>query len=252
MKGTKTLGRGDWTSLTLSNWLDTAPSDVLDQTLPGWRNWSYGDVLRTTPSDWLAMMYGPWMSRATPATAHPAHRRPHRRCADCRGDHDDLPGWHRHDGGCCDCDQERCECLCCVGDVDLALYARVGEERVVPITVANERRRERTMSLELSSWATHGGRPAPVHTVALEPREFTLAPCAEQHVKLTVRVRGEGRADDEPGKDTREALADVDRCEVVTADLRLVGCDHRPVRIAVAILPRTCDGFRISCGCACC
>jgi hypothetical protein len=126
--------------------------------------------------------------------------------------------------------------------VDVVVYTRVGEQRVVPIAVTNERRRERTISLELSSWTTPGGNAGPVDTVLLEPREFTLAPCGEQHVTLVIKA---GAAD-------RENLADVDSCQVITADLRLVGCDHRSVRIAVAILPRFCDPYWISCGCTCC
>jgi hypothetical protein len=132
-----------------------------------------------------------------------------------------------------------------VGDVDLVVYTRTGEQRVVPIAIQNERRRESAMTLELSGWSTRGGNPAPVSTVSLEPQQFTLAPCAEQNVTLVIKVEG--------GVGGREnETRDVDACLVARADLRLLGCEHRPVRIAVAILPRDCDPFRIDCGCACC
>jgi hypothetical protein len=132
--------------------------------------------------------------------------------------------------------------------VDLAVYARVGEERVIPIVVENERRRERAIRLELSDWTTRGGRPSGVTTVLLEPTEFTLEPCGERKVMLTVRVSVAGAAAD----DERRMPADVDDCMVSIADLRLEGCDHRPLRIAIAVLPRDCDPYTVSCGCGCC
>jgi hypothetical protein len=128
------------------------------------------------------------------------------------------------------------------------VYARVGEERVIPIVVQNERRREKTIKLDLSDWSTRGGNPAGVTTALLEPREFTLEPCAERTVTLAVKVgadqaataKGEGRQ------------PDVDDCTVAIADLRLEGCDHRPLRIAIAVLPRDCDPYTVTCGCGCC
>ena len=70
-----------------------------------------------------------------------------------------------------------------------------------------------------------------------------------------MRVRESGGDDanrQQPNPDEARKLGDVDDCLVAVADLRLVGCDHRPLRIAVAILPRDCDPFRVSCGCTCC
>jgi hypothetical protein len=129
--------------------------------------------------------------------------------------------------------------------VDFAIYSRVGEERVVPILVENERRRDKQIALELSGWTTRGGKTAPVDTLQLEPKTFSLSACAEQRVSLVVKVRGPDPAGD-------QKTPDVDDCLVATADLRVVGCDHRPLRIAVAILPRDCDPYTVSCGCTCC
>src|SRR5947209_2562603 len=62
---------------------------------------------------------------------------------------------HRfHSCGCrdCDCDdcvQDGCHCSCCIGDADLLIYARLGERRVVPLVVENNRHRERQIRLEL-------------------------------------------------------------------------------------------------------
>jgi hypothetical protein len=47
-------------------------------------------------------------------------------------------------------------------------------------------------------------------------------------------------------------LPDVDDCHVAVADLCIEGCDSRPIRIAVALLPRVCNSFDIHCDCACC
>jgi hypothetical protein len=39
---------------------------------------------------------------------------------------------------------------------------------------------------------------------------------------------------------------------VFSADLRVEGCDTRPIRIALALLPRDCNAYEIDCGCGCC
>lgn len=260
MNATKSRTRGDWTNATVSDWIESTPSDWMDQAMPGWRDWSYADLLRTSPSEWMTRMYSPWSAQTPWPAMRPAHRthrrRRHHHHWDCGCDEDERAEHHRHHE-CCDCGRERCECFCCLGDVDLAVYSRVGDRRVVPIAVENERRREQAITLELSEWTTRGGNPGAVHTDLLEPKSFTLAPCGEQDVVLVVDVRppdqGTGEQSDVAAEEgQRRRLPDVDRCEVVTADLRLVGCDRRPVRIAVAILPRDCDPYRVTCGCTCC
>jgi hypothetical protein len=176
---------------------------------------------------------------------------------------------HRHE--CGRCGRDECECYCCIGDVDLVIYARAGEQRVIQIVLENERHRDKEVTLELSNWTTRSGKPAPVDTVFLEPKALTIPACGEQNVTLVVKIGGAlqtganpqqpgapnqpGTSDqpvpsDQPGAERR--IPDVDECLTATADLRLVGCDHRPLRIAVAILPRDCDPYRVSCGCTCC
>ena len=243
----------DWLDVTPSDLLGAAPSDWLGRAVSGWPERSYGDlVLQTTPNQWWSMMYGPY-STQTPSAAPPPGSRQRRRPGDRhphgRREHFERR-WHDHECCCDGCDEEPCECFCCIGDVDLTVFGRVGEERVVPIVVENERRREATVRVELSGWTTRGGNPAPVETVRLEPTELELPPCGERTITLVVRIGAPGREGQEPGETDR--LPDVDGCEVMTADLRLIGCDHRPVRIAIAILPRYCDPYRIHCGCACC
>jgi hypothetical protein len=136
--------------------------------------------------------------------------------------------------------------------VDLAVYARAGEQRVIPIVVENERRRDKQITLDLSNWTSKGGKESPVSTVLLTPESFTLAPCEEKEILLVVRVADLGQQPGASDNPDRPRVPDVDDCVVAVADLRLEGCDHRPLRIAVAILPRTCDPYRVECGCSCC
>jgi hypothetical protein len=261
-----TSGRADWTNQTLSDWLDMTPSDWMDQTMPGWRDWSYGRLLQARPSEWWGMMTGQPGGPAAPPPTRPGMRPRHhghryRHHWDC-GCHEHREHWHRHNE-CGHCGHDPCECFCCIGDVDLAVYTRVAEERVIPVMIENERRREQEVTLDLSDWTTRGAKAASVETLLLEPKSFTLAPCGEQSVVLVVRINPDPASGDEAdspkaaGKEAsaparRDHLGDVGGCETVTADLRLVGCDHRPIRIAVAILPRDCDPLRVPCGCACC
>lgn len=251
MKGTRNRERRDWRTMRPSDWMEMTPSDWMNMAPSEWMNLAmsglnrtYADWINTMPSEWAKMMYAPgtrpgdWSSAWEKQTYR---RRTHGRCERC--------------------DSESCECYCCVGDADLTVYSYFGEQRVIPIVVENERHRETEISLELSSWNTPGGRPAPVETVLLEPKTFTLAACGEQKVILAVRIFDVATGEDQPREDLRAAAAadqeaqrqlrDVDDCLVATADLRLVGCDHRPLRIAVAILPRDCDPYRVTCGCTC-
>ena len=94
-------------------------------------------------------------------------------------------------------------------------------------------------------------------TVRLEPKTFSLAACAEQKITLIVKVRDDAASTNpnpNPNQDqppAQTSLPDVDDCLVATADIRLIGCDHRPIRVAVAVLPRDCDPYEVSCGCTC-
>jgi hypothetical protein len=134
------------------------------------------------------------------------------------------------------------------------VYSRLGERRIVPMTVTNERRREREVTLELSGFKTKGGREVPVTGAIVGASTFTLAPCEERAVTITVESSepsGDTTGDKTGGKDTPPT--DVDDCLVAVADLRVEGCDIRcPIAIGVVLLPRDCDTFDLACGCGCC
>lgn len=149
------------------------------------------------------------------------------------------------------CRQDDCHCRCCIGDdVDLVVYSRVGERRVVPITISNERRRERDVTLELSAFKSKGGRDVPVTGSIVGDTTFTLAPCEERAV--TIQVESSDPANPNTDVNTPPAT-DVDDCLVAVADLRVEGCDIRcPIGLAVVLLPLDCETFDVTCGCGCC
>lgn len=147
------------------------------------------------------------------------------------------------------CRHDDCECRCCIGDADLVIYARLGEVRVIPIRIENSRRRERVINLEFSGWTTRGGRKVPVQTQIQPEGEFTLAACSEQDIRLRVDVQ-QVQTGDQP--DSTNRFPDLDECMVLYGDLRVEGCEIRPVRIALALLPLDCDPYVIECGCNCC
>lgn len=185
--------------------------------------------------------------------------------------HHDVHHRHRHhhgcgcddDCGCHDCHHDDCHCECCVINADLVVNARLGERRVVPLTVENSRRREREVTLELSQFTSRGGKPAQVTGRLVPPTEFTLTACEEREVILVVDVGGQGQDGVDvivKAETTSKAKAatdggqvvDVDDCEVAYADLTVTGCDIRPLRIAVSALPRDCHAYPVDCGCGCC
>jgi hypothetical protein len=276
--------------MSVAEWMDMTPSDLMEM--------AYGDAYSMTPSEWLEAAYGQAAAygrgggyddddggrggygRGDYGRGGGTGTRQRRgeRHRGGRGRYGKGKGKGRRDCGCKRCGHDEhdcprcrpdpCQCYCCVGDVDLVVEARLGERRVIPIVIENERRREKEISLELSEWTTRRGGDAPVSTLLITPTEFTLEPCASVEVTIVVDIGG-GRDDgdddtppdnppgtvppsqpDIPGQGRR--LPDVDDCLVVIADLRIVGCDHRPVRIAIAILPRDCDPYTVGCGCSCC
>jgi hypothetical protein len=183
---------------------------------------------------------GDWTQQWASGWHHHEHHGPH---GHHHGHH------HGHDCGCDDCRGDDCACRCCIGDADLVVRARLGERRVLPVTIENDRRREREIRLELSEFTARGGRPGLVTGRLLSPAEFTLGPC--QTGQSVIGIDVEGQAPE--GKDEPPRLPDVDECEVAYADLRIVGCDNRPVRIAVAVLPRDCHSYPVDCAsCGCC
>lgn len=171
----------------------------------------------------------------------------------------------------CGCHDHRdCHCECCVSDADVLIHARCGEIRRIPVTFDNDSRRERQVTLTLDKFVTRGGRD--VNWAArLSETEFTLKPCGEHTVIVTVGIRCDNGGDDstegkggdanKPGEVLRGAeavnvavdrLGTVDRCEVAYATLRAEGCSIRPPVIAVAVLPDDCDAYRRPCSCGCC
>jgi hypothetical protein len=174
----------------------------------------------------------------------------------------------KHEGGCdCECggecrecERDDCFCRCCIGDADLVIYARLFELRVIPITLVNQRRREKNIHLELSEFKTRGGETLGVKAILVPPVDFVLPPCGEEKIIIAVETFPAG--DNQAGTGISSArfqtsaaareLPDVDECRVLYADLRVEGCDIRPIRIALALLPRDCDEYEIDCGCSCC
>jgi hypothetical protein len=236
---------------------------------------------------------------------HHHHRSHHHRH---HSHHDDYCDDCCYEPDCCPprCGPDPCHCACCIGDVDVVVYARVGETRVIPIAIENRRSRERDIDVTLSEFTTKGGRPAPVRARLLAPSAFVLAPCSEREVIIAVAVGlpdvspqpqpqpqptpgaadrtdatkaellAEAREAGIPGAssmskdqlaaallalpgrlpdgddDSGRRVPDVDDCLVAVADLRIQGCDTRPLRIAVAILPRDCNRYEVHCGDRCC
>ncbi len=156
----------------------------------------------------------------------------------------------RQDGRC-ECSQRasRCECSCCVVDADLVVYTRVGETRVVPIEIHNPRRRERELEIELTPFTTNSGKTNGIEGVLTGGGKVKIGPCETIHVTIVTRVVPDKKAD---ANDSRDRLTDVDACVVAYADLRILGCDMRSQRIAVAVLPRSCGGHEIECRPGCC
>jgi hypothetical protein len=163
-----------------------------------------------------------------------------------------TPSWapksHAVDRGCPRCKPDDCHCRCCVVNADLVIYARVGERRVAPLIIENNVRREREVELELSGWTNQGEQSVQVQGQLEPPLKFTLKPCEEREAILIVNVIGATI----PGTANEQRQGDVDVCKVFYADLRVKGCDIRPIRIAVAALPRDCEATRIDCRCGCC
>ena len=113
----------------------------------------------------------------------------------------------------------------------------------------------------IRSRSSHGGRAGNIKAEIVGPAEFTLAPCHEHETILLIEAipttDKEANAP-ETAKEPRPTavfvphLPDVDDCEVFYADLRVEGCEMRPVRIALALLPRDCAAYKVDCGCNCC
>jgi hypothetical protein len=192
-----------------------------------------------------------WPSTSTMPHTHQHHGQHHGHHHDCGCDHGDCDGCHG----------DQCHCRCCIADADLVVYARVGERRVVPLTIENPRRREQQVKLGLSNFTSHGRTAANIKAQIAGPAEFTVPPCQEHEAILLIEASSPAGEEDKTTGSANEPSStainerrapDVDDCEIFYADLLVEGCETRPVRIALALLPRDCAGFKVDCGCNCC
>lgn len=158
---------------------------------------------------------------------------------------------HKHE---CGCETERaCQCTCCIVDADVAIYAHLGETRIFTFVVENTRVREKDVKVSLGGFTDRAGKAAPVKGVLFPPTEFKLAPCASQVVVMAIETGplAGSSGGSQPGA-VAEKLLDVEDCTVYYSDLRVDGCEIRPLRIALAILPRDCGAYKIECRSCCC
>ena len=180
----------------------------------------------------LADAYESWRSGTSDTSVKSRGKTHHKRDCGC---------------GCADCEPDRCACRCCVNDSDLVLETHVGERRIITLVIENHWRRERPIELDLSSFTPLAGGLTLTATL-LSPATFVIAPCAEETVKIEVEISAEAQ-----GADTiRDPVKDILQCAVAYAALRIIGCDLRGVRLAVAVLPFECDAYKIDCACGCC
>jgi len=158
-----------------------------------------------------------------------------------------YPGKQAHHDPCgCGCREDDCHCQCCIGKADLVVYAYPGERRLIPMVIENSIRREREVTLELSGFDNARKCAVTVFGSLMGEKTITLAPCSEHEVVVAIQI-GEANPNSTTGTPGR-----VEDCCVQYADLRITGCDIRPVRIAVAVRPFDCDRYTIDCACGCC
>jgi hypothetical protein len=182
-----------------------------------------------------------WQGHDWPGRQHEHHWHGHKHDG-CR--HCDKEDWRRRECWACDddcrvCEDTPCECRCCIPRCDVLIYGRSGETRLLPVVIENHRHREREITLHISDWKTVGEGNADVTTVDLAPATFELKACSRQTVQLRISIGGKERQPPEV-------------CTVACADLTVDGCDMKPMRIAVAVLPLECGPYRIDCSCGCC
>jgi len=201
---------------------------------------------RSTPGqlgDWMEEVYGPiWrgMSDFWTAALDPRRWAP--------------PAGPFRERRPCGCEHVHCDpCACTVCDADLEAKAYVGEVRVFPVTLENPRSRPRTVTARLSGWVTADGEKLEWPTEVLPPT-VELGPCQEATLGVEVKVVLPGTRPPAPTPSPNPVpdQADPRACLVAYCDLSLDGCETRPIRLALAILPRRCGAFLERCGCACC
>jgi hypothetical protein len=174
------------------------------------------------------------------------------------GSHERHHGHKKHGCGCHE--REDCGCECCIRCADTVEYARCGETRKIPITFDNDSRRERPVTLELGSLLTDGGKKLD-WPVSLSETQFTLGPCGEKTVLLTVTVNC-GQSDTNPVTGTNvdatpppnqaAPAVSIESCVVGYVTVRADGCMIRPIIVAIAALPDRCGAHHIGCLCGCC
>jgi hypothetical protein len=232
----------------------------------------YDSVQRAYSSMAGAMPAAPaW---GVPATSdHPRDRgRRHRHGQGPKRDHDRDDcgcGGRERDCGCggrqrdCGCGSiPSCRCECCIEDADIVVYAHCGEVRVVPIEIENDTRKPReNVSLDISDIRTAGGRVLPWSTASTVQGPLVLDACSTTRFEILVTVdcepgdrasgqAGEGGSD--PAAGQAKDITDVDECVVGYFTVRLGGCLTRPIVVAIAALPYSCDSYRTGCACASC
>ena len=186
-----------------------------------------------------------WTTAATEAGGRPGRRRwrGRRGCGCQDGSHDDCGSGHReHHKGRCD----HCSCCSCGDGADVLIEARVGERRVVPVTLHNPRRRPVTATLQPGDWTSCSSDAPPVVTRLVPSGEVALGPCESSQVLAVIEVGGQGSKD---GNDN--VIGDLRCCTVLVSDIRIEGCGTT-VRLAVAVLPTDCGELEVTCcGCGC-
>jgi hypothetical protein len=149
----------------------------------------------------------------------------------------------------CGCEtEEPCHCTCCIVDADVAVYTHLGETRILTFVLTNDRIRPKSIHVAAGPFLDRTGKPAPIKGVLFPPTEFELAPCTSKAVVMAIETGPLGT----PGAIPNEPIPDVEDCTVYYSDLRIDGCEMRPLRIAVAILPRECGAYKIHCHSCCC
>ncbi|MEO6966149.1 MAG: hypothetical protein ABI076_09680 [Acidobacteriaceae bacterium] len=174
------------------------------------------------------------------------------------GGHERQHGHQKHGCGCQE--REDCGCECCIRCADTVEYVRCGETRKIPITFDNDSRRERLITLELGSVLTDGGRKLD-WPASLSQTEFTLGPCGEKTVLLTITVNcGQrattpvtgGNVDVNANPNQDAPPVSIESCLVGYLTVRADGCMIRPIIVAIAALPDRCGAHHIGCLCGCC
>jgi hypothetical protein len=153
------------------------------------------DALRRIIDDTVRAWDPVWQAWSAAMSSWPSSP-PEIRGGHHHGDH--HHGDHHHGGGGCGHDHPdhglragcHSPCDCCVDDADLVVRTRLGESRVVPLTISNEWRRERTVEVEVGEFAAACHEDALVRVAATtRPKgPVTLAPCSRLEVGILLRT----------------------------------------------------------------